>query len=104
MLTFHFVCLTWIFFRCDSIAAGLELLSGHRARHNGVGEHSLAGARDSRRWLMLAQWLPENWYQRGETWFARWPATAQAAALAGVALLIAWTSHTAVTQFIYFKF
>jgi hypothetical protein len=53
---------------------------------------------------LLAQWWPPNWYQRAETHFAKWPATAQAAALSGVALLIAWTSRTAVTQFIYFKF
>jgi len=53
---------------------------------------------------MLAQWLPDNWYQRAESGFAKLPATAQAAALAVVAMLIAWTSHTAVTQFIYFKF
>ena len=103
VLTFHFVCITWIFFRCDSAGQAWEILAGI-AR----GSTELINIP----WpvpvmlvlVMLAQWLPENWYQRAENWFAAWPAPAQAAALAAVAMLIAWTSHTAVTQFIYFKF
>ena len=103
LLTFHFVCLTWIFFRCDSIEQAWEVLGGIARGTTDLVNITwqvpvLIGV------VMLAQWLPANWYQRAETWFARWPATAQAAALAGVALLIAWTSRTAVTQFIYFKF
>jgi D-alanyl-lipoteichoic acid acyltransferase DltB (MBOAT superfamily) len=103
LLTFHFVCITWIFFRCDSTQQALEVLSGI-AR----GSTELINIPRPVPVLLvlalLAQWLPDDWYQRAESWFATWPATAQAAALSGVALLIAWTSHTAVTQFIYFKF
>jgi D-alanyl-lipoteichoic acid acyltransferase DltB (MBOAT superfamily) len=103
LLTFHFVCLTWIFFRCDSTQQVLEVLAG-LAR----GSMELINIP----WpvpvlialVFLAQWWPANWQQRAETRFAAWPATAQAAALSGVALLISWTSRTAVTQFIYFKF
>ena len=103
VLTFHFVCITWIFFRCDSASQAGEILAG-MAR----GSTELINIP----WpvpvllalALLAQWLPDHGYRRAENWFAGWPAAAQAAALAGVALLIAWTSHTAVTQFIYFKF
>lgn len=103
LLTFHFVCLTWIFFRCDSMQQAWEVITG-LAR----GSTELINIP----WpvpvliglALLAQWLPANWYQRAETWYAEWPAAAQAAALSGVALLIAWTSRSAVTQFIYFKF
>jgi alginate O-acetyltransferase complex protein AlgI len=103
LLTFHFVCITWIFFRCDSTQQALDILS---AIAQGTTELvnipwpvwvMIATA-------MLAQWLPDKWYQRAEMGFAKWPATAQAAALSLVAMFIAWTSHTAVTQFIYFKF
>jgi D-alanyl-lipoteichoic acid acyltransferase DltB (MBOAT superfamily) len=103
LLTFHFVCITWIFFRCDSTQQALDILSGIAQGTTGWVNIPwpvpvmLALA-------MLAQWLPDQWYQRAESGFAKWPAAAQAAALAGVAMLIAWTSHTAVTQFIYFKF
>src|SRR5208337_4480501 len=103
LLTFHFACLTWIFFRCDSTSQALEVLAG-------IGRGSIEIVNIP--WpvpvilalTFLAQWLPDNWYQRAETWFASWPATAQAAALSAVALAIAWTSRTAVSQFIYFKF
>ena len=103
LLTFHFVCLTWIFFRCDSTSQALEVLTGI-AR----GSVELINIP----WpvpvlialAMLAQWWPADWYERVEARFAACPATVQAAALSGVALLIAWTSRTAVTQFIYFKF
>lgn len=103
VLTFHFVCLTWVLFRCDSTQQAMEVLEGI-----GRGTTDLVNIP----WpvpvmlvvAMLAQWLPDIWYQRAENEFARWPATAQAAALSVVAMLIAWTSHTAVTQFIYFKF
>jgi D-alanyl-lipoteichoic acid acyltransferase DltB (MBOAT superfamily) len=103
LLTFHFVCITWIFFRCDSTQQALEILNGI-AR----GTTELVNIP----WpvpvmlalAILAQWLPDHWYQRAGNGFAKWPAVAQAAALSVVAMLIAWTSHTAVTQFIYFKF
>jgi len=102
VLTFHFVCLTWIFFRCDSVQQAFEVLGG--IARGGADLTNIA-------WpvpvlivlALLAQWLPDDWYRRAETWFAVWPAPAQAATLAGVALLVAWTSRTAVTQFIYFK-
>lgn len=103
VLTFHFVCLTWVFFRCDSWRQAWQLLSGLARGTTGLINIPwpvpvlLVAA-------LLAQWWPENWYQRGETQFARWPAPAQAAALSCVALFIAWTSRTTVTQFIYFKF
>jgi len=103
VLTFHFVCLTWLFFRCDSTQQVCDILAG-------IARGTMEFVNIP--WqvpvmicvTLLAQWLPVNWYQRAENGFARWPATVQAATLAGVTLLIAWTSHTAVTQFIYFKF
>jgi hypothetical protein len=103
LLTFHFVCITWIFFRCDSTEQALDIL---RAIAQGTTE--LVNI-PWPVWVMiisamLAQWLPDAWYHRAEIGFAKWPATAQAAALAVVAMFIIWTSHTAVTQFIYFKF
>jgi alginate O-acetyltransferase complex protein AlgI len=103
VLTFHFVCLTWVFFRCDSWQQALQLLSGLSRATTGLINIPwpvpvlVAVA-------LLAQWWPADWYQRAETLFAKWPAPAQAAALSGVALLIAWTSRATVIQFIYFKF
>jgi D-alanyl-lipoteichoic acid acyltransferase DltB (MBOAT superfamily) len=103
LLTFHFVCFTWIFFRCDSTEQAWEILAG--IARGGTDLVNIPWQVPTLIILaLLAQWLPVNWYQRAETWFARWPATAQAAALAGITLLIAWTSRAAVTQFIYFKF
>jgi len=103
VLTFHFVCLTWIFFRCETWQQVMDLLAG-LAR----GTTELINIP----WpvplilavTLLAQWWPVNWYERLELRFAKWPATAQAVALCVIALLISWTSRAAVTQFIYFRF
>jgi signal transduction histidine kinase len=103
LLTFHFVCLTWIFFRCDSAQHALEVLAG-------LARGSLEIVNIP--WpipvlivlALLAQWWPADWYQRAELRFAKWPATVQAATLCGIAILVAWTSRAAVSQFIYFKF
>ncbi len=103
LLTFHFVCLTWIFFRCDSLEQVHEILIGLTRWSTDLVNIPwpipvLIGL------AILAQWWPDNWQRWTENRFALWPSTAQAVALSGVAFLIAWTSHTAVTQFIYFKF
>jgi D-alanyl-lipoteichoic acid acyltransferase DltB (MBOAT superfamily) len=103
LLTFHFVCLTWIFFRCDSTQQVMELLAG-LARGSTEMINIPWPVPVLIMLTFVAQWWPANWHERAEAWFAAWPATVQAAALSGVALLIAWTSHAAVTQFIYFKF
>jgi alginate O-acetyltransferase complex protein AlgI len=103
LLTFHFVCLTWIFFRCDSVPQVHEIFVGLTRWSTDLVNIPwpipvLIGL------ALLAQWWPENWQRWTENRLALWPATAQAVALSGMAFLIAWTSHTAVTQFIYFKF
>jgi len=103
LLTFNYVCLAWVFFRCDSTQQVMEVLGG-------LGRASLGIINIP--WpvpvlialTLLAQWWPANWYQRIEQRFAAWPAVAQAGALSAVALLIAWTSRAGVAQFIYFKF
>ena len=103
LLTFHFVCLTWIFFRCDSVQQAFEILAGIARGSTEIVNIPwqvpvlIVAA-------LLAQWWPADWYERMEKRFALWPATVQAAALSGVAMLIAWTSRAAVSQFIYFKF
>ena len=103
LLTFHFVCVTWIFFRCDSTQGALDILASIAG--GSMGLVNIPWPVPAMLVLALAaQWLPDNWYQRTENTFARLPAVAQAAALSAVAMLIAWTSHTSVAQFIYFKF
>ena len=69
-----------------------------------LDQYSLAGAGDVAL-ALLAQWLPGGLVSAsGDPRLPNGRRPAQAAALSGVALLIAWTSQTAVTQFIYFKF
>jgi hypothetical protein len=102
-VTFHFVCLTWVFFRCDSIDQAFGLLQG-------LGR--LIGNAANITWpiagLTLAgialQWLPENVFPRLQARFIALPAPAQCALLAGTAVAVARVSGSSVSQFIYFNF
>lgn len=102
-LTFHFVCLTWIFFRCDSVGQAFELIGG-------LGRLSVGTANVTAPIALLVlggiglQWLPETALPRLQARFAALPAPAQCALLAAAAAAVVRVSGSSVSQFIYFDF
>jgi hypothetical protein len=103
LLTLHYVCLAWIFFRAssfDNALAVLRQLAGRELDHANlvpmvtgalaVGFLCHFFAEGSFRWLRLR--------------FVALPAPAQGAILAGATLVLRELGHTKLVPFIYFQF
>ena len=103
LLTFHFVCLTWVFFRAENFSQAKEVF-----RSLGAGTANTANLPAPIlaiiAFTLAAQWLPENWWQRMQNGFDWLPAPVQAALLAGLAMGLYQVASSDVVPFIYAKF
>ncbi|HVU04474.1 MAG TPA: MBOAT family protein [Polyangiaceae bacterium] len=103
VLTFHFVCFAWIFFRADTFRGARAVLAtlatGTTFHPNlplpvlgvlalGLGSH----------------FVPEAWYARSRSGFAGLPAVAQGACLVLAAAFIREMESAEVVPFVYFQF
>ena len=103
VLTFHYVCLAWIFFRAPTFKQATlvlrQLATLTRFHPNlppvvvgvlavGLGSH----------------YVPESTYQRLRRGFAELPAPAQGALLFAVAVLLHEAASTTTVPFVYFQF
>ena len=104
IVTFHLVCLAWVFFRADSFGTAKDVLFGLFTRWGhgsplvtlGVVVAILAG--------IASQYLPANWPRALMERFSRLPVVAQAAVL-GVGLMVTSVmGPEGVAPFIYFRF
>jgi D-alanyl-lipoteichoic acid acyltransferase DltB (MBOAT superfamily) len=101
--TYHFVCLTWIFFRAGSVSNALELLGriasltpGFENITAAIALTILAGAG-----LLL---VGKQWAARIEESFAQLPFYVHAVALIGVAFAVWRIGGRADTPFVYSRF
>ncbi len=101
--TFHFVCLTWIFFRSTDLTAAFDFIGGF-ARWDVAAQQIkpltlllIAGA-------LASQFLPADRLARIEAWWVRFPMAAQGAAVGFAIVLLAACSPDGVPPFIYFQF
>jgi alginate O-acetyltransferase complex protein AlgI len=102
LVTFHVVCLGWIFFRSTSFANAWQVLGrifagGPHVPLDSVVVAVIAAA-------LAVQWLPSRlseWFQLS---FARLQLTTQALALAAVLVVIDAFGPAGVAPFIYFRF
>jgi D-alanyl-lipoteichoic acid acyltransferase DltB (MBOAT superfamily) len=103
LLTFHYVCLAWIFFRAPTFKQAWLILKqigqGTTFHPNlpplvltvlGVG--------------LVAHYTPEKLYRDARTGFGNLPAPVQGALLFGVALVLHEAASTAAVPFVYFQF
>ena len=101
-LTFHFVCLTWVVFRAQSLAHARQVLGRLAAMQFGHGNLSapillvLAVA-------YLSHWTPKRLTERLDITWAWLPAPAQAVVILSVALGLYYVAG-AEAQFIYGNF
>ncbi|MBI4912374.1 MAG: MBOAT family protein [Acidobacteria bacterium] len=102
-LTFHVVCLGWIFFRADGMEQARQILSRLGDLTTGRGNLPLDALLITGGTLAV-QWLPEGWWDRLQARFAEQPAPVQALALASVALLVRSAAGARVASFIYQAF
>jgi D-alanyl-lipoteichoic acid acyltransferase DltB (MBOAT superfamily) len=104
LVTFHLVCLGWVFFRADSIGSALEVLA-RLVRGWGEGAGlvtplvlaTIAG-------MLLVQNVPTTPARRIQVGLSRLGPVLQGAALAAVLFAITSLGPGGVTPFIYFQF
>ncbi|MBL8206977.1 MAG: MBOAT family protein [Blastocatellia bacterium] len=102
-VTFHFVCLTWIFFRADSFSQAFAIFRS-------LGTFTTNTENLPLPILLIialtfaAQWLPDNWWSRMQRLFAWLPAPVQAVLLAGLAMGLYLIASSDVVPFIYARF
>jgi D-alanyl-lipoteichoic acid acyltransferase DltB (MBOAT superfamily) len=104
VVTFHLVCLGWLFFRADTIAQAGTLL--HRLATDWGGQAPLvrlpvvlaiAGA-------LAIQYVPKHLGVRIRRAFASWSAPAKGLALGAAMLVISTLGPPGIPPFIYFRF
>ncbi len=103
LLTFHYVCLAWIFFRAPTFDAALLVL-----RRLGAGELDRANLVPLVTTALAVGGLCHVWADGGLRWlrdrFVEAPAWAQGLALAAAALVLRELGSTKIVPFIYFQF
>jgi alginate O-acetyltransferase complex protein AlgI len=103
LVTFHFVCFAWIFFRADSFTGASRMISQLATLttfHPNLPPMLL---------LVLAvglssHFVPERWYAWARDGFVRLPAPTQGLALFAAAVLLRQFESADAVPFVYFQF
>jgi D-alanyl-lipoteichoic acid acyltransferase DltB (MBOAT superfamily) len=103
LLTFHFVCFTWIFFRANSLDNALGILHGLGALTWSTANLTplVMGV------LLLAavlHSLPPRWFDLSAGWASRAPFWVQGLAMAGLIILIQTVAGRGSAPFVYGNF
>jgi D-alanyl-lipoteichoic acid acyltransferase DltB (MBOAT superfamily) len=108
LLTFHFVLLTWIFFRAANVETALKILSQIAAFRFSFGNALFSNTTPAFLFVLLAgaaaHFIPKSWYDGSIIGFSRTPALIQSAALALLVLAIQRVASTGAAPFIYTRF
>ena len=102
-LTFHYVCLAWIFFRATTFAKAklvLKQLAAGTTFHPNLQPIVLAVLGVG----LVAHFTPDDWFQAMKRTFSGLPAVAQGAVLFLVAVVLHEAASTQAVPFIYFQF
>jgi len=102
-VTFHFVCLAWVFFRSESFGKAwtmltqvAELTTHHANLHWRVLAVLAIG--------LLTHWMPKRWYLECRRRFIELPAIGQGVVLCVVALVLREMTSAEAVPFVYFQF
>ena len=103
LLTFHFVCFAWLFFRAESVAAAFGVLKQLAALS--LDTANLAAPVVGILAVgFAAHFLPERLWHSSQTLFARMPAVAQASLLFALAIGLYFVASSDFVPFIYSRF
>jgi len=103
LLTFHFICLTWIFFRAENLGQAVGVLRQLSSFTAGTANLAWPVA------LIVAlgfaaHWLPDGVWDSLRQGFKQLPAPVQAVLLFGLGLGLYFVASTDVVPFIYTRF
>jgi D-alanyl-lipoteichoic acid acyltransferase DltB (MBOAT superfamily) len=102
-LTFHFVCVSWIFFRADTFRGATRMfaeLSTLSTFHPNLPAPVVAVLALG----LVSHFVPERWYEEAGRRFSGMPALAQGAALSIVAVVLRRMESAEAVPFVYFQF
>ena len=103
LVTFHFVCFSWVFFRASSLQNSQDILAvlAEGSTYIPNVTPTLAAVVFG---VLALHMTPKTWVDDVGERFAGSPALVQAALLAAVAVALAQLKSTAAVPFIYFQF
>ena len=104
LLTFHFVCFAWIFFRADSFSAAWDLIEGLFTRWGEPSPLVTSGVLLAIAVGIGSQYLPARIPRLVMARFSRLPVLGQATVLALALMLTSAMGPEGVAPFIYFQF
>ncbi|HEX4934430.1 MAG TPA: MBOAT family protein, partial [Gemmatimonadaceae bacterium] len=104
ILTFHFVCLAWIFFRADSFGAAWDMIAGLFANWGEPSPLVTSGVLLAILVGIGSQYLPARVPRLVMARFSRLPVLGQATVLALALMLTSVMGPEGVAPFIYFQF
>ncbi|PQA59929.1 MBOAT family O-acyltransferase [Siphonobacter curvatus] len=108
LLTFHFVCFCWIFFRADSMEIAQQLLHQIATEFNPMLIVQFIEGYQNVLLVMLLgytlHFLPRSMELQAENWIIRLPLVGKLAWLLAVILLMTQVQSAEVQPFIYFQF
>jgi D-alanyl-lipoteichoic acid acyltransferase DltB (MBOAT superfamily) len=103
LITFHVVCIAWVFFRAPDLATAFDVLGGL-----GLSGPSPLVTLPLVLLVVAAvavQALPEGWWRQAEAWLVARPVAAQGAAFGALIVVAdAAVGQQGVAPFIYFQF
>jgi alginate O-acetyltransferase complex protein AlgI len=102
IVTFHLVCLGWVFFRADSFGTALEVLGRIVAGTGSVALNPMVVVVVVA--MLASQLVPQTAVRRAQVAFSRMPPVAQGTVLAAVLTAVAVLGPEGVAPFIYFQF
>ncbi|MFN0123390.1 MAG: MBOAT family O-acyltransferase, partial [Blastocatellia bacterium] len=102
-LTFHYVCLTWVFFRAETVAQARAMLRQMFTNSADVSNLTPPVAIIIVTGLAL-HYLPDRWWEPLRDGFVRLPAPAQAATLTALGAGLYLVASADVAPFIYSRF
>src|SRR6187551_3039538 len=104
LITFHFVCFAWIFFRADSFSAAWDLIEGLFTRWGEPSPLVTSGVLLAIAVGIGSQYLPARIPRLVMARFSRLPVLGQATVLALALMLTSAMGPEGVAPFIYFQF
>ncbi|WP_255158091.1 hypothetical protein [Siphonobacter sp. BAB-5385] len=108
LLTFHFVCFCWIFFRADSMEIAQQLLHQIATQFDPTLIVQFVEGYQNVLLVMLLgytlHFMPRSLELQAENWITRLPLVGKLAWLLAVILLMTQVQSAEVQPFIYFQF